>query len=1436
MMGWIDRVVPQPPVPHVAEETPVRELEPAKAPTGKASGPTDVADRARTEGKPHTGSGCTSLFLYPPFSLLPGLLGAARVVIRACFIFPSAIEETEKKVTFVVSEDSSSVFDSVGSSVLSWLSYGLEKVIPQPAPAPGLQALGKSFETSIDIADETEVQVLGDEDDDGLEITPFDPEEDVSEGEAEPVPQEWAGNRVLSWLSQGFERILPQPEGTKKLEVSTAQLGKNWGLPGRDENEASSLPSSSCTSQLGPWGRKPQGNSAEQKKTSGCPPRWLRQCFATSIRPSVPPQTEPKEKSEGAVEDAKGTKTQEKSKCSAPAEEKAAAAKGQPQPVATPSPRPAAVDGGRMFSWFVQGLEKVMPQPVTREKQDTQGVATATSSPVEQIHVAPGEQEETHLVLKEIDDGQINEEVAAWAHRAELEADAHSLPTIQEEPQEEENRLCLGSPNVTKGEEEKEEEEKKEEEELEGLTEPRQSRAACLPRDGVREGSGSARGSLLTRPLGTEFGLGVAELNGKTGLCVVSADAASYKPLLQPPCLPADKAVDEACLAEEALRVEQLEEVEISNLQGALVQVEEETAEAAETDAEGTTCSSMMPNRDEVKQCLQAPSSMARRARDVELDRLVHAQAVAGRDRSPPGPGALEQLPNVPSYRASAATRTPGPAASKPKAGVVNPNFCTEEQSPLGNYPTVEMKDVDSPGHAVEIHGTHGPVPAASAPNLLAVPGAASPRRKQLLPEDGLDEGLVSQSPRPVLGWDEEQRESLPQRIGSATSLSSAVINTRLQELVRLFKERTEKVKEKLIDPDVTSDEESPVASPTKPVPAAAPVPAPGGELEGDKPSRDDHYCEMLCCTFKHRPWLDRLKSYQFPSSIDPLTNLMYVLWLFFVVMAWNWNCWLIPVRWAFPYQTPANIHYWLLVDYLCDLIYLLDILIFQTRLQFVQGGDIITDKKAMKENYLRSQRFKMDVLCLLPLDFLYFKVGVNPLLRFPRCLKYMAFFEFNNRLEAILTKAYIYRVIRTTAYLLYSLHVNSCLYYWASAYEGLGSTTWVYDGEGNSYIRCYYWAVKTLITIGGLPDPKTLFEIVFQLLNYFTGVFAFSVMIGQMRDVVGAATAGQTYYRSCMDSTIKYMNFYKIPRTVQNRVKTWYEYTWHSQGMLDESELLVQLPDKMRLDIAIDVNYNIVSKVALFQGCDRQMIFDMLKRLRSVVYLPNDYVCKKGEIGREMYIIQAGQVQVLGGPDGKSVLVTLKAGSVFGEISLLAAGGGNRRTANVVAHGFANLFILEKKDLKEILVHYPESQKLLRKKAKKMLKSNKKPKDEKGGPGAALIIPPKAETPKLFQAALAATGRMGGKGPLRRLRWRLQELKAMQETQVSSVSPTPPKSPVHQRSPVMSHKAQTRPGEEISSESSDHSVTIRVISTAKEEEEILAAEISEKDEKKEEK
>ncbi|XP_044212762.1 LOW QUALITY PROTEIN: cyclic nucleotide-gated cation channel beta-1-like [Thunnus albacares] len=847
---------------------------------------------------------------------------------------------------------------------------------------------------------------------------------------------------------------------------------------------------------------------------------------------------------------------------------------------------------------------------------------------------------------------------------------------------------------------------------------------------------------------------------------------------------------------------------------------------------------SLMP-QDAKKQQQQQKQKQDKNQQDLELNQLVrhsplpppHHPQLRSRSPSPSSPnGSTLELPNVPSYpRLPPIVSPPSKQLNSPSrqlSGLSNPAFFIEddsdisairpaESSSLSLRPAVNVEDVDSDNERAGEGGAEGGGGGGGEEEQSTIPQILTPqdpklttltvpvtptggrqskgdkdRRLQSQSEDDDDEASI-----PVRAWPSQSSlhntdDVLRERPASSASQTSTVVNERLQELVRMFKERTEKAKEKLIDPD-SSDEDSVIHSPPQaPAPGAQPMDGQekeaqagpsgrAGGLDGGEESEAEEKSSR-CCKVKVPRWIRACMHYRFPASIDPFTNLMYVLWMFLVSLAWNWNAWFIPVRWAFPYQTPDNIYYWLLTDYLCDLIYILDLTIFQPRLQFVRGGDIVCDKKEMRKNYMKTKRFKFDVASLVPLEFFYFKTGINPMLRLPRLLKINSFFEFNERLEAILTKAYIYRVIRTTTYLLYCLHCNACLYYWGSAFIGLGSTKWVYNGKGNSYIRCYYFAVKTLITIGGLPDPTTLFEIVFQLINYFVGVFAFSIMIGQMRDVVGAATAGQTYYRTCVDNTIKYMSSYHIPKDVQNRVKTWYNYTWQSQGMLDEQELLTQLPDKMRLDIAIDVNYSIVSKVPLFQGCDRQMIFDMLKSLRSVVYLPGDYVCKKGEVGREMYIIKAGEVQVVGGPDGKTVFVTLRAGSVFGEISLLSVGGGNRRTANVIAHGFANLFILDKKDLNEILVHYPESKKLLRKKARKMLTKGKKPEPKEEAKEQPLFqaAPVKQETPKLLRAALEMKERSSGlKGGLAKVKQKTNKSSISLQPSISSLPPPSPAS-----------------------------------------------------------
>ncbi|EHB11209.1 Cyclic nucleotide-gated cation channel beta-3, partial [Heterocephalus glaber] len=573
----------------------------------------------------------------------------------------------------------------------------------------------------------------------------------------------------------------------------------------------------------------------------------------------------------------------------------------------------------------------------------------------------------------------------------------------------------------------------------------------------------------------------------------------------------------------------------------------------------------------------------------------------------------------------------------------------------------------------------------------------------------------------------------------SFSPLGVPVINeyadAQLHNLMKKMHQRTALYKRKLIEREISLPEDSPHT--------AKPIMAPSTQ-ESNSNLKNEHHDGILHWRFQKLPLTKYLKRMRLPRSIDSHTDRLYLLWLLLVTIAYNWNCWLIPLRVVFPYQTPDNTHYWLITDIICDIIYLCDMLLIQPRLKFIRGGEIIVDSTELKRHYRNSTKFQLDMASIIPFDVFYLFLGYNPIFRTNRILKYTSFFEFNHHLESIMDKVYIYRVIRTTGYLLFILHINACIYYWASNYEGIGTTKWVYNGEGNKYLRCYYWAVRSLITIGGLPEPQTLFEIVFQLLNFFSGVFVFSSLIGQIRDVIGAATANQNNFRVCMDHTIAYMNTYSIPQSVQSRVRTWFEYTWYSQRMLDESDLLENLPTTMQLALAADMNFSIISKVDLFKGCDTQMIYDILLRLKSTIYLPGDFVCKKGDIGKEMYIIKQGEIQVLGGPDGAQVLVTLKAGAVFGEISLLAMGGGNRRTADVVAHGFANLLTLDKKTLEEILVHYPDSEKLLIKKARVLSKQKDKPKEETSPrKELAFFFAPKQETPKMFKALLGGRGKV---------------------------------------------------------------------------------------------
>ena len=60
-------------------------------------------------------------------------------------------------------------------------------------------------------------------------------------------------------------------------------------------------------------------------------------------------------------------------------------------------------------------------------------------------------------------------------------------------------------------------------------------------------------------------------------------------------------------------------------------------------------------------------------------------------------------------------------------------------------------------------------------------------------------------------------------------------------------------------------------------------------------------------------------------------------------------------------------------------------------------------------------------------------------------------YWELFQRFDTILASPHAARITRTMLYMMYMIHFNSCAYYGLSKLEGIGTTTWTFDGAGNA-------------------------------------------------------------------------------------------------------------------------------------------------------------------------------------------------------------------------------------------------------------------------------------------------------------------------------------------------------------------------------------------------
>ena len=109
------------------------------------------------------------------------------------------------------------------------------------------------------------------------------------------------------------------------------------------------------------------------------------------------------------------------------------------------------------------------------------------------------------------------------------------------------------------------------------------------------------------------------------------------------------------------------------------------------------------------------------------------------------------------------------------------------------------------------------------------------------------------------------------------------------------------------------------------------------------------------------------------------------------------------------------------------------------------------------------------------------------------------------------------------------------------------------------------------------------------------------------------------------------------------------------------------------------------LKKVELFSDVPGEALSDIAFLLNEVFFEKGAYIVSEEEIGRELYIIIKGSVDII---SNATIIDSAKKGAYFGEMAIIDS---QPRSADVIATQDVTLLKMDKDDFHEILKQRPE-------------------------------------------------------------------------------------------------------------------------------------------------
>lgn len=182
------------------------------------------------------------------------------------------------------------------------------------------------------------------------------------------------------------------------------------------------------------------------------------------------------------------------------------------------------------------------------------------------------------------------------------------------------------------------------------------------------------------------------------------------------------------------------------------------------------------------------------------------------------------------------------------------------------------------------------------------------------------------------------------------------------------------------------------------------------------------------------------------------------------------------------------------------------------------------------------------------------------------------------------------------------------------------------------AYVADFYYAVCLIQGQGNTSDEDSnVSENVFSIVAVLVGSVILAIVFGNVAMLVANFNANTTNYQRKIEAVFATMNKLHLPEPLRDRIHQYYTHLWTEYESLDGD--IVKFSNELTHPLALEVGLfrymNLVLDIPFWRECSPDFITQIVLLLAVRVYLPDDYVIRKGEIGDELFMLNRGICEI---------------------------------------------------------------------------------------------------------------------------------------------------------------------------------------------------------------